>query len=215
MQQEEKKQDEAISMKSPETEEFEGGEVTSRRHLIAFVLALIFVLIAGSVAFYRYMQRPQQPKEKHAWTAREMGITPSPELLSTSFRRSIIKTRLVDEERRPSPIINDGEAFFMKPFRINLAGPGAPYVQLEIVIEHQKSDLLKKELENREPQLREIILFAIQRKDREFLLSPHGKDALRNEIRIAINHVMRRKIAEIYIPTLLVQEKRVEPGMRF
>jgi flagellar basal body-associated protein FliL len=215
MQQNETKPDEAIRMKSPETEEFEGVEGPSTRHLVVFVLALIFVLIAGSVALYRYIQRLQPPRERHAWAAREMRITPSPELLSTSFRESIIKTMLVDDERQPSSIGNYGESFFLKPFHINLAGPGAPYAQIEVVIEHQKGDLLKKELEKREPQLREIIIFAVQRKDKEFLLSPHGKDALRNEIRIAINRVMRRKIAEIYIPTLLVHEKRVEPGMRF
>lgn len=150
-----------------------------KKHLILFILAVIFVVVGGSLALFRYIQRmavqaPSSPPQ----AADASIVRPSREVLNESFR--------------------------LKPFRITLTGPYTHYAQLEIVIEHRNDPSLKKEVLRREAQLRDIILFIIQKKTREFLLSPDGKEALRKEIRTAINRVMRRKIDEVHITELMI-----------
>ncbi len=78
-------------MHSPALEEFE--QRVSKRNLVFYILALIFVLIAGSVSVYRYMQRMNDPiKAKHVWIPRENFVTPYVELLSTTIHPSVIKS---------------------------------------------------------------------------------------------------------------------------
>ncbi len=61
-------------MHSPVLEEFE--QRISKWSLVFYILALIFVLIAGSVSVYRYMQRMNDPvKAKHVWIPRENVVT--------------------------------------------------------------------------------------------------------------------------------------------
>jgi len=99
----------------------------------------------------------------------------------------------------------DNELFQLKPFRIALAGPGTPsYAQVEVVINHRKDPELIKELRKRESQIREIILFIIQTKTKDFLLLDKGKEVIRNEILVSINRVMRRNVDEIHISELSV-----------
>lgn len=95
MQPDSKLQEDTAGMHNPRFEEVSDAEGISTRHLIIYILALIFILIAGSAALYRYVQRMNdRPSAKHVWTPRANIVTPSAELLSTSLRCSIIRSRL-------------------------------------------------------------------------------------------------------------------------
>lgn len=43
-----------------------------RSHLIVFALALLFMLVAGSIALYRYMRQHQAPQAQAAWEAQPL-----------------------------------------------------------------------------------------------------------------------------------------------
>jgi uncharacterized membrane protein affecting hemolysin expression len=80
-------------LKRQDQETDDSEHETSRAHLIILVLALLFIIVAGSVSLYRYMQRMEQkPASRHAWMLRPKIATPAPELLSTSQRSMIIKS---------------------------------------------------------------------------------------------------------------------------
>ncbi|MDQ3233562.1 MAG: flagellar basal body-associated FliL family protein [Pseudobdellovibrionaceae bacterium] len=152
-----------------------------RKQLILYMSALIFVIGAGSIAIFQYINR-----------------TP-PKVVGTGIPAP------KSQQHDPSPVkVPYGESLRLKPFRISLAGHRNSYVLLQIVIEHRNDPLLQREILKREPQLREIVLFTVQRKTREFLLSPDAQEVLRHEIRTAINRVMQRKIIEIHMTELLV-----------
>jgi flagellar basal body-associated protein FliL len=95
-------------------------------------------------------------------------------------------------------------ALSLKPFQIALAGPGHDRVQLSLALGHNQDAAVKKELLKRETQIREIVLFTVQKKSRAALLAPTGKDSLSQELRSAINQVMHRKISEVYVTELSI-----------
>jgi flagellar basal body-associated protein FliL len=96
----------------------------------------------------------------------------------------------------------------LKTFHIALAGPGHETVQLELAIGHQNDPALKKELSKRDTQIREIVHFTVQKKTRDFLLAPMGREALSQELRNAINQVMHRKISDLHVTQHRVSSRK-------
>lgn len=95
MRREMRMQDDNSGMNRTNLEDGTDAPETSIRFLIILVLSLIFMIVAGSAALYRYIQRMNdQPKTRHAWTPRENSVTLSAEQLSTYFPNSIIKNKL-------------------------------------------------------------------------------------------------------------------------
>lgn len=94
----------------------------------------------------------------------------------------------------------------LKPFNINLGNPlENRFMRLEIALEHSCAEEYKLEIEKRTPQLRDVVISVAGRKNREFLLSPDGKDQLRKELHDRINQYMTNKIDEVYITDILIE----------
>ncbi|MCX6130962.1 MAG: flagellar basal body-associated FliL family protein [Proteobacteria bacterium] len=95
------------------------------------------------------------------------------------------------KEAKSESNIDFGETMKMGNFNINLGNAlENRYVRIEITLEYKGGGATKSELEKRMPQLRDAIIGILQRKTREFLLAPDGKEALRKEILTRINRYM-------------------------
>lgn len=102
--------------------------------------------------------------------------------------------------------IDFGDTLKMATFNINLGNAlENRYVRIEISLEYRGGDATKQEIEKRMPQLRDAIIGILQRKTREFLLAPDGKEALRKEILTRINRYMKRKVEAVYITDMLIE----------
>ncbi|RZA20536.1 MAG: flagellar basal body-associated FliL family protein [Proteobacteria bacterium] len=115
-----------------------------------------------------------------------------------------IKAEAKDEKKVESNI-DFGETYKMQTFNLNLGGMENRYIRIEISLEYKGGAEQKKEMEVRLPQLRDAIIGILQRKTREFLLSPDGKESLRKELLIRINRYMTKKIESVYITDLLIE----------
>ncbi|MFY7929076.1 MAG: flagellar basal body-associated FliL family protein, partial [Oligoflexus sp.] len=94
----------------------------------------------------------------------------------------------------------------MQSFNLNLGNAlENRYIRIEISLEYRGGEAQKHEIEKRMPQLRDAIIGIIQRKTREFLLSPDGKEALRKEILTRINRYMKMRIESVYITDILIE----------
>ena len=102
--------------------------------------------------------------------------------------------------------IDFGETFKMPSFNLNLGNAlENRYIRLEVSLEYRGGDAQKQEIEKRMPQLRDAVISIVQRKTREFLLSPDGKESLRKEILTRINRYMKTRIESVYITDLLIE----------
>lgn len=102
--------------------------------------------------------------------------------------------------------IDFGETYKMQTFNLNLGNAlENRYIRIEISLEYKGGAEQKKEIDVRLPQLRDAIIGILQRKTREFLLSPDGKESLRKELLIRINRYMTKKIESVYITDLLIE----------
>ncbi len=110
------------------------------------------------------------------------------------------------EEDKSASNIDFGETYKMQTFNLNLGNAlENRYLRIEISLEYRGGGEQKKEIEKRLPQLRDAIIGILQRKTREFLLSPDGKESLRKELLIRINRYMTKKIESVYITDLLIE----------
>jgi flagellar FliL protein len=110
------------------------------------------------------------------------------------------------KDAKPQLDIDFGDTYKMAGFNINLGNAlENRYVRIEISLEYKGGDATKQEIEKRMPQLRDAIISILQRKTREFLLAPDGKEALRKEILTRINRYMKTKIEAVYITDMLIE----------
>jgi flagellar FliL protein len=110
------------------------------------------------------------------------------------------------KDAKPQLNIDFGDTYKMAGFNINLGNAlENRYVRIEISLEYKGGDATKQEIEKRMPQLRDAIIGILQRKTREFLLAPDGKEALRKEILTRINRYMKTKIEAVYITDMLIE----------
>ncbi|WP_141730933.1 flagellar basal body-associated FliL family protein [Oligoflexus tunisiensis] len=110
------------------------------------------------------------------------------------------------KDMKPQLDIDFGDTYKMATFNINLGNAlENRYVRIEISLEYKGGDGTKQEIEKRMPQLRDAIIGILQRKTREFLLAPDGKEALRKEILTRINRYMKTKIEAVYITDMLIE----------
>lgn len=109
-------------------------------------------------------------------------------------------------EKKVQVDIDFGETFKMQSFNLNLGNAlENRYIRLEVSLEYRGGDPQKQEIEKRMPQLRDAVIGIVQRKTREFLLSPDGKESLRKEILTRINRYMKTRIESVYITDLLIE----------
>ena len=116
------------------------------------------------------------------------------------------KASAEDNGQKVESDIDFGETYKMQTFNLNLGNAlENRYIRIEISLEYKGGAEQKKEIEVRLPQLRDAIIGILQRKTREFLLSPDGKESLRKELLIRINRYMTKKIESVYITDLLIE----------
>lgn len=109
-------------------------------------------------------------------------------------------------EKKSELDIDFGETFKMQTFNLNLGNAlENRYIRLEVTLEYRGGESQKQEIEKRMPQLRDAVISIVQRKTREFLLSPDGKESLRKEILTRINRYMKARIESVYITDLLIE----------
>jgi flagellar FliL protein len=92
----------------------------------------------------------------------------------------------------------------MEPFLVNLADPGQlRYLKVTLHVEtHQKGE----EFEKRLPQSRDSVLTVLSSKNSRDLMTSEGKNALREEIKEKINHLLTEtKVKNIYFTEFVIQ----------
>jgi len=108
----------------------------------------------------------------------------------------------------PSPGSNTSAAIIhdLAPFIVNLLdNDGKRYLRTKIELEVENNNI-KRELEQRTPQLRDSILLLLTSKSFEDISSPEGKIQLRNELILRINKVLQRgAIQALYFTEFVVQ----------
>jgi flagellar FliL protein len=96
-------------------------------------------------------------------------------------------------------------AFYkMEPFLVNLADPGQPrYLKLTLHVEtHQQGE----EFEKRLPQTRDSVLTILCGKNSKEVMTSEGKNALREEIKEKMNHLLTEtKVRNIYFTEFVIQ----------
>jgi flagellar FliL protein len=96
-------------------------------------------------------------------------------------------------------------AFYkMEPFLVNLADPGQPrYLKVTLHVEtHQKGE----EFEKRLPQTRDSVLTILCSKNSKDIMTSEGKNALREEIKEKMNHLLTEtKVQNIYFTEFVIQ----------
>jgi len=92
----------------------------------------------------------------------------------------------------------------MEPFLVNLADPGQlRYLKVTLHVEtHQKGE----EFEKRLPQSRDSVLTVLSSKNSRDIMTSEGKNALREEIKEKMNHLLTEtKVRNIYFTEFVIQ----------
>lgn len=92
----------------------------------------------------------------------------------------------------------------MEPFLVNLADPGQlRYLKVTLHVEtHQRGE----EFEKRLPQSRDSVLTILSSKNSKDIMTSEGKNALREEIKEKLNHLlMETKVRNIYFTEFVIQ----------
>ena len=92
----------------------------------------------------------------------------------------------------------------MEPFLVNLADPGQlRYLKVTLHVEtHQKGE----EFEKRLPQTRDSVLTILCSKNSRDIMTSEGKNALREEIKEKMNHLLTEtKVRNIYFTEFVIQ----------
>lgn len=92
----------------------------------------------------------------------------------------------------------------MEPFLVNLADPGQlRYLKVTLQVETQQRG---EEFGKRLPQSRDSVLTILSSKNSKDIMTSEGKNALREEIREKLNHLlMETKVRNIYFTEFVIQ----------
>ncbi len=98
-----------------------------------------------------------------------------------------------------------GPTFTLGDFVVNLGGgSGYQYIKASIVVEISNSDLLK-ELEKRNPQIRDKIISILREQKLENIEEP-GADNIKNQIKAELNRILNNgDITRVWFTQLVVQ----------
>lgn len=99
-----------------------------------------------------------------------------------------------------------GLIFDLETFVVNLNDPGGKrYLKTKIDLEYT-APLLAEELKQRLPQLRDVILLLLSNKSLNDIQGVEGKIALRSELILRINQVLKTgKIRNLYFTQFVIQ----------
>ncbi|MBF0450851.1 MAG: flagellar basal body-associated FliL family protein [Candidatus Magnetomorum sp.] len=168
-----------------EAEEKPAGSSNSLLMIVIGVLALLLLLSVGIIVWKVILadEPPKLSKEE-----KEIQEIKSAETTA----------EIVDEQK---------EFFFsMEPFVVNLADQESKhYLKVNIELGVRRKDILD-EIEQRNPQVRDIILFVLMNKRFEEINSLAGKKQLKHELISRITNALRTgTIQTIYLTDFIVQ----------
>lgn len=92
----------------------------------------------------------------------------------------------------------------MEPFLVNLADPGQlRYLKVTFHVETHQN---REEFEKRLPQSRDSVLTVLSSKNSRDIMTSEGKNALREEIKEKMNHLLTEtKVRNIYFTEFVIQ----------
>ncbi|KPA13414.1 flagellar basal body-associated protein FliL [Candidatus Magnetomorum sp. HK-1] len=166
-------------------EESSGSSSNSLLIIIIGVLALLLLLSVGVIVWKVILadEKPQLSKE-----AKEIQ----------DVKKAEANMEIVDEQK---------EFFFsMAPFVVNLSDQESKhYLKVNIELGVRRKEILD-EIEQRNPQVRDIILFVLMNKRFEEINSLAGKKQLKHELISRISNVLKTgTIQTIYLTDFIVQ----------
>jgi flagellar FliL protein len=168
-----------------ESEEASGGSSNSLLIIIIGVLALLLLISVGIIV-WKVILADEPPKlskeDKEIQEIKSAGAN----------------VEVIDEQK---------EFFFsMAPFVVNLADQESKhYLKANIELGVRRKDILD-EIEQRNPQIRDIILFVLMNKRFEEINSLAGKKQLKHELISRISNALRTgTIQTIYLTDFIVQ----------
>jgi len=163
-----------------------GGSSNKLLIIIIGVLALLLLVSIGIIVWKVLLAEP-----------------PPPQLSEEEKQIQAIKAAEATKE-----IVDEQKEFFfsMAPFVVNLADQESKhYLKVNIELGVRRKDILD-EIEQRNPQVRDIILFVLMNKRFEEINSLAGKKQLKHELISRISNVLRTgTIQTIYLTDFIVQ----------
>jgi len=172
-----------------ETENESGDGSSSNKLLIIIigVLALLLLISIGIIVWKVILAAPPQ----------QVQLSEEEKQIQT-LKATEAKIEIVDEQK---------EFFFsMAPFVVNLSDQESKhYLKVNIELGVRRKEILD-EIEQRNPQVRDIILFVLMNKRFEEINSLAGKKQLKHELISRISNVLRTgTIQTIYLTDFIVQ----------
>lgn len=151
-----------------------------KQNVLLFVLALVNMLVVGGVGFMLFKSREA---EKSQPTVDQVV-------------RGEHETQQAEkaEDRNLKKVVVPLETFI-----VNLAGAkGRRVAKVNIELEVSKADV-QKEIEQRQAQVRDIIIMILSSKTYEFVSTKEGKNQLREEIKDTVNAFLSKgKIESVF-----------------
>ena len=114
---------------------------------------------------------------------------------------------VVIEDKAAQAFVTEKEYFYqLDPFVVNLTDlDNVHFLKATIEIEVRREEILK-ELEQRTPQIRDIILFILMNKSYDDVITNEGKEKVKHELIARVNHSLRTGLLEeLYLTDFIVQ----------
>ena len=158
---------------------------SGKQNVILFALALINMVVVGVVGFMLYKGK-QAEKNK-----------PSIEQVVQGEHETQAEEKK-EEKVVKKPVVP------LESFIINLAGSkGRRIAKVNIELEVSKGDV-QKEIDQRQAQVRDIIIMILSSKTYEYVASKDGKNQLREEIKDTVNAFLSKgKIESVFFTEFL------------
>lgn len=151
-----------------------------KQNIIVLALAVVNMIVVGAVGFMLYKNR-QMEKDKPTIDHAIQG-----EVETQHEEKS-------HEHNIKKPVVP------LETFVINLAGSkGRRVAKVNIELEVSKSDV-QKEIDQRQAQVRDIIIMILSSKTYEYVSTKEGKNQLREEIKDTVNAFLSKgRIESVY-----------------
>ena len=180
------------------------AETPPKKSKLLFIILGIAIVGGGGGGFLGYKMFFKKPvEESKDASADESGEKKDAKDESASKSDS-------EEPKKHEKAKNDpnafGDTFVVPKMDINLDNPlENRYLHLSLTLEYSGGKSQAEDLKKREPQIRDVILTASSTRTRAELLSPYGKQRLRQEIFNKLNEVLDKPIKKVYFTDFLVE----------
>lgn len=159
-------------------EENGGSEPKKKKSPLLFIIIGVAVLLLGGGGFVAYTMFFKSP-------------APAPDAAAPEAAK---------------PAASFGKVYKLDTFVVNLSDPGGKrYLKTRIELEFINPEV-EEELNGRLPQIRDVVLLLLSSKTLEDVQGVEGKIALRNELLMRINQILKTgKLKNLYFTEFIVQ----------